>query len=529
MKLQYGSPAMKRFLTAAMALCLLLSCLVPACAQGNDYTVWPNTGNCGPDATYALMNGVLTISGTGEVTKRHDEWPKGVTSVVIEEGITSLFSSTFWNMDITQVDIPSSMTHIGSGVFEGTPWLENNLEEFLIVGDRILLSYNGASSEVTIPDTVRSIAGSAFMESDITAVTVGSSVEHIGASAFLNCPKLERVSIADTIFDIEQGILDGTPWMRSQTEDFVIVGDGVLIGYKGPGGVVEIPDTVRAITSYSCMYDPDTSEEISITEVTVPDTVIKIDRSAFPAGSINDMTNKPPVIIHGARGSAAQKYVEDSIWVQLYRFVPFGQEDGSLFNFLQLHSIYDAGQFVDVKEDDWFRDDVRIVYSVELMNGKNKIGTPCPLFDPAGSIKLSEAITVAARVRDTYYYEQTDFTAAEGAMWYQPYIDYALASKIIAEVPKDLSRPATRAEFASMLAAALPEREMEALHEDIRFVDIDENYPAYHAVMTLVRAGVMQGKGEGRFDPDAQVKRCEAAAMLARCVRTEQRIQPDLT
>ena len=60
-------------------------------------------------------------------------------------------------------------------------------------------------------------------------------------------------------------------------------------------------------------------------------------------------------------------------------------------------------------------------------------------------------------------------------------------------------------------------------------MDIDENYPAYHAVMTLVRAGVMQGKGEGRFDPDAQVKRCEAAAMLARCVRTEQRIQPDLT
>ena len=47
--------------------------------------------------------------------------------------------------------------------------------------------------------------------------------------------------------------------------------------------------------------------------------------------------------------------------------------------------------------------------------------------------------------------------------------------------------------------------------------------------MLLARAGVMEGKGEGRFDPNAQVKRCEAAAMLARCVRTEQRIQPDLT
>ena len=56
---------------------------------------------------------------------------------------------------------------------------------------------------------------------------------------------------------------------------------------------------------------------------------------------------------------------------------------------------------------------------------------------------------------------------------YQPYVDYALANKIIAEVPKDLNRPATRAEFASMLAAALPEKELEAIHEDVHFVDVD--------------------------------------------------------
>ena len=114
-------------------------------------------------------------------------------------------------------------------------------------------------------------------------------------------------------------------------------------------------------------------------------------------------------------------------------------------------------------------------------------------------------------------------------MWYQPYVDYALANKIIAEVPKDLNRPATRAEFASMLAAALPERELTAIHEEVHFADIDEAHPAYAAIMLLSRAGVMEGKGEGRFDPNAQVKRCEAAAMLARCVRTEQRIQPYLT
>ena len=114
-------------------------------------------------------------------------------------------------------------------------------------------------------------------------------------------------------------------------------------------------------------------------------------------------------------------------------------------------------------------------------------------------------------------------------MWYQPYVDYALANKIIAEVPKDLNRPATRAEFASMLAAALPEKELEAIHEDVHFVDVDETHSAYDAIMLLARAGVMEGKGEGRFDPNAQVKRCEAAALVARGVRTEQWIQRDLS
>ena len=48
MKTQYGSPAMKRFLTAAMALCLLLSCLIPARAQGGYRPQTPPSGICGP-------------------------------------------------------------------------------------------------------------------------------------------------------------------------------------------------------------------------------------------------------------------------------------------------------------------------------------------------------------------------------------------------------------------------------------------------------------------------------------------------
>ncbi len=181
---------------------------------------------------------------------------------------------------------------------------------------------------------------------------------------------------------------------------------------------------------------------------------------------------------------------------------------------------YSEGIFNDVSERDWFFTDVKTAYEIELMEGKG-----AGLFAPGNTITMAEAITVAARMRDAYYGGQTDFTGA--GVWYQPYVDYALTNKIITEVPSDLKRPATRAEFALLLASALPEQEFEVIHSDIRFADLDHPHPAYNAIMLLAKAGVMRGKGEGRFDADAQVKRCEAAAMLARCVWPSLRLRTD--
>ena len=178
---------------------------------------------------------------------------------------------------------------------------------------------------------------------------------------------------------------------------------------------------------------------------------------------------------------------------------------------------YVQGMFTDVKDTDWFADGVRAAYEAGLMQGKGG-----SVFDPKGNIRLSEAIAVAARVQDIYYDGQADFTT--GGKWYQPYVDYALANGMLAEVPADLDRPATRAEFAALLAGALPAQELEAIHDSLSFTDVTEAHPDYEAIITLARAGVMQGRGEGIFDPDSPVKRCEAAAMLSRCIRPEQRI-----
>lgn len=542
MKLQYGSPAMKRFLTAAMALCLLLSCLVPACAQGGYRPQTPPSGICGPCASYNVEEGVLTISGAGPVTSLPsfdylsflDHSP--IHTVIVEEGITALPHDTTlcFLPNITHVELPDSLRYVGRMAFVDTAWLDGLTDEFCIVGDGILLDYNGPGGKVVVPDTVRYISSQAFSGTDVTELVLGESVKYIGDGTWglENTAKLETVTFVNKAYDkyayptmIQNNY---NPWIdvksgvdQNGTVYFnrFLVMDGVLLYYGGGPGSVTVPDAVTFIATGGIYGSPD-----KFTEIIIPDTVTEIAENAIQGGSLDG--NKP-TFVFAAADSAAQKFVENNTeW--LFRFMANGQDNSSLLNFTA-KEIYYSDMFKDVHEEDWFHETVAIAFELGLMNGRDRDQYAFYTFVPAGDIKLSEAITVAARVRDTYYYEKTDFTAAEGAMWYQPYVDYALANKIIAEVPEDLNRPATRAEFASMLAAALPERELTAIHEEVRFADIDEAHPAYAAIMLLSRAGVMEGKGEGRFDPDAQVKRCEAAAMLARCVRTEQRIQPDLT
>lgn len=527
----------KRSLSLFLALFMLLCCLPPAFAQGDDYFhTTPASGSCGPCASYSVEDGVLTISGAGPVSSlpsfEYRDFRDPLHTVIVEEGITALPHDTTlcFLPNITHVELPDSLLYVGRMAFVNTGWLDGLTDEFYIVGDGILLDYNGPGGKVVVPDTVRYISSQAFSGTDVTDLVLGESVKYIGDGTWglESTGKLETVTFVNKTYDrtAYSSIIHNNynPWIQvksgvdhigADTFNRFLVMDGVLLYYGGGPGSVTVPDAVKAIGPGGIYGSPD-----KFTEIIIPDTVTEIAENAIQGGSLDG--NKP-TFVFAAADSAAQKFVENNTeW--LFRFMANGQDNSSLLNFTVKERYY-SSMFKDVHEGDWFQESVASAFELGLMNGRDKDQYAFYTFAPAGNIKLSEAITVAARVRDTYYYEKTDFTAAEGVMWYQPYVDYALANQIIAEVPEDLNRPATRAEFASMLAAALPERELESIHEDIRFVDIDETHSAYDAVMLLARAGVMEGKGEGIFDPDAQVKRCEAAAMLVRSVRPSQRVQ----
>ncbi len=133
---------------------------------------------------------------------------------------------------------------------------------------------------VSIPGSVEEIGDFAFARSSLQGVNIPDSTKKIGYAAFYHCENLSDVSIPDSVEDIELGAFLGTPWLYAwQTNDdndnYLIVGDQILLSYKGEGGNISIPEGVKKIAP-GCFLG-----NTSITGVSVPVSVTVIGEDAF--------------------------------------------------------------------------------------------------------------------------------------------------------------------------------------------------------------------------------------------------------
>lgn len=132
-----------------------------------------------------------------------------LNSISIPDGTKSIDYAAFYGCkDLTDASIPASVEKIALGAFEGTPFLDNfkNSEgdDFLIVGDGILLAYKGSGGDIVIPDNVKHIAAGAFYEnSSITGVVVPGSVKDIGEDSFCGCKNLRKLNLLEGVRNIE--------------------------------------------------------------------------------------------------------------------------------------------------------------------------------------------------------------------------------------------------------------------------------------------------------------------------------------
>ena len=150
--------------------------------------------------------------------------------------VTTIGNAAFRDSSVTSVTIPASVTEIGANAFagctnltsvtyggdwsnltiqSGNPAVEDAAKdaaneqlfdfEFILNNTAVVvISYNGAAADVTIPSRykgkpVTTIGHAAFFNSAVTSVTIPDSVTSISDEAFINCPKLTNISIPNSV------------------------------------------------------------------------------------------------------------------------------------------------------------------------------------------------------------------------------------------------------------------------------------------------------------------------------------------
>ena len=123
-----------------------------------------------------------------------------LVAISIGKNITSIGEQAFRGcVALTDVSISKSVTYIGGSAFDDTPWISSATNEFLVVGDGILLRYNGTAANVTVPDNVKLVADAFCGNTTVRSITVGGKTEQIGDYAFIGCTQLNKVTVGGKV------------------------------------------------------------------------------------------------------------------------------------------------------------------------------------------------------------------------------------------------------------------------------------------------------------------------------------------
>lgn len=154
--------------------------------------------------------------------------------------------------------------------------------KYTVVDDKIIADqayYNDSREAIDIPDSITEIGEFAFARSGLSNIVIPDGVSKIGYAAFYHCNNLTDVVIPATVTEIGASAFDNTPWLQkweqSGNGDFLVVGDGILLAYRGSNDVVSIPDTVKSIGAGAL------KNHTEIEKVILPDSVEIIGEGAF--------------------------------------------------------------------------------------------------------------------------------------------------------------------------------------------------------------------------------------------------------
>lgn len=189
-------------------------------------------GSCGDNMTWSLSDGVLTISGSGNMEYDGYDPPWAdyydeINEIVIGDGVETIKENAFAYTNITEVNIPSSVTDIGTEAFGSCHLLKSiNVSE----GNTAYSSYDGVLFNKAKTVMVQYPSGK-----QNTVYYVPDGVKTILTAAIYSNSMLEEIYIPDSVTDIEYYAISST---------------NQLTVYGSPGGAAE-----QYVSDYNSISD----------------------------------------------------------------------------------------------------------------------------------------------------------------------------------------------------------------------------------------------------------------------------------
>ncbi len=208
---------------------------------------------------------------------RYSEDPK-ITSCIISIKTKVIAYGAFTGGDLTSIEIPSSVTHIGDYAF----YQQTNLTKIVMqsgvlsIGASAFIRCSNLTS-VAIPNSVKTIGQHAFDEcSALTTISIPSSVTSIGRWAFANCSSLKSITIPGSVTDIGE-----YTFYKCSSLTSVVLQSGVRsIGsnaFSQCGNLtsISLPNSLTSIGGGAFLYCS------SLTSIVIPSSVTSISNYAF--------------------------------------------------------------------------------------------------------------------------------------------------------------------------------------------------------------------------------------------------------
>ena len=525
----------------ALLLCAVMVCAVFVQAAPGVFAEELAYMQCGENLT-AVLNldtGVMTFEGTGEFYKNDfdsdefvwfDTWTDELKEVAIPEGITyipfALFGfcynlervtlpSTLKTIDVgafqycgslQRIAIPAKVSAIDSTAFSGCTGLMqievdpanrtycSDADGALYTKDKATLVAfpGGRSGSYTVAAGTRTIAHDAFSNSALSSITLPDRLSTIEYSAFKYCSALAGLIIPAGVTELQTPICFGCEklsgiWVDVANKHYANDAVGVLYS-KDFSVLLECPDgltgkyTVRDGTS---RIDFGAFDGSALTEVALPDSVTVIDGLAFyGCTGLNEI-----VIPSGVKEIG----------------------DRAFYACENLKAVYFLGNAPETVGECAFQ----ISYYDDSTDTSSDINIPgLTLYYLEGASGWTSP-TWGADAYPTAVWKPSGYFDVKPGSWYEQPVQYATEHGLMNGTGTNTFEPESTMTRA-MLVTVLWRYANAPKPGANPFTDVPNGKWYTDAVAWAAENGVVNGVGDGKFEPDGSVTREQMATILYR-------------